>query len=132
MINDAVLALWAPRVLSLLRIMAGLLFLQHGLSKLFAWPGSAPANFQLVSLIGLAGVIELAGGLLLAIGAFTRVSALIMSGEMAFAYFMSHAPASFFPIVNRGEGAILFCFIFLYIAVAGGGAWSFDAARKRG
>jgi putative oxidoreductase len=130
MIDDATLAKWTPRVLSLLRIMAGLLFLQHGLSKYFGWPGSAPANFQMMSLMGLAGLIELVGGVTLALGLFTRISAFIMSGEMAVAYFMGHAGNSFFPIVNRGEGAILFCFIFLYIAFAGGGCWSVDNARR--
>lgn len=131
MINDAMLAVWAPRMLSVLRIMTALLFLQHGLSKFFAWPGAAPANFQAMSLIGLAGAIELVGGALLAVGLFTRIAAVIMSGEMAVAYFMAHAGQSFFPYVNRGEGAIMFCFIFLYVAIAGGGPWGIDAMRSQ-
>ncbi|MCX7384602.1 MAG: DoxX family protein [Alphaproteobacteria bacterium] len=130
MINDAMLAAWAPRMLSVLRIMTALLFLQHGLSKFFAWPAAAPANFQVMSLIGFAAAIELIGGVLLAAGLFTRIAAVIMSGEMAFAYFMGHAGQSFFPQVNRGEAAIMFCFIFLYVAIAGGGPWGIDAARK--
>ena len=131
MINEAVLAAWAPRMLSVLRIMTALLFLQHGLSKFFGWPAPAPQNFQLMSLIGLAGVIEFVGPVLLAIGVFTRPVAFIMSGEMAFAYFMGHAGSSFFPQVNRGEGAIMFCFIFLYVAIAGGGPWGIDGTRAR-
>jgi len=130
-IDDATLAKWTPRVLSLLRIMAALLFLQHGLQKLVGWPAPTPAGFQIMSIYGLAGIIELVGGVTLALGLFTRISAFIMSGEMAFAYFMGHAGGSFFPIVNRGEGAILYCFIFLYIAFAGGGCWSIDAARRK-
>ncbi len=129
MINDSTLAAWAPRMLSVLRIMAGLLFLQHGLSKFFAWPAAAPPNFQMMSLIGLAGAIELIGGALISVGLFTRIAAVVASGEMAFAYFMGHAPSSFFPQVNRGEGAIMFCFIFLYVAIAGGGPWGIDGAR---
>lgn len=130
MINDALLAAWAPRMLSVLRIMTALLFLQHGLSKFFAWPAPSPANFQIMSLIGLAAVLELVGGVLLTAGLFTRITAFIVSGEMAFAYFMGHAGQSFFPQVNRGEGAIMFCFIFLYIAIAGGGPWGIDGARS--
>ena len=130
MINPTVLATWAPRILSVLRIMTALLFLQHGMVKLFGFPAAGPANFQIMSLIGLAAIIEVAGSVLLALGLFTRPVAFIMSGEMAVAYFMAHAPSSFFPIVNRGEAAILFCFVFLYIAFAGGGTWSADAARR--
>ena len=127
MINDAMLAVWAPRMLSVLRIMTALLFLQHGLSKFFAWPGAAPANFQAMSLIGLAGAIELVGGALLAVGLFTRIAAVIMSGEMAVAYFQSYAPKAFFPVINGGAPAALFCWIFFYLAFAGGGPWSLDA-----
>jgi putative oxidoreductase len=118
-------------MLSVLRIMTGLLFLQHGLSKFFAWPAAAPPNFQVMSLIGIAGVIELVGGALIAAGLFTRLAAFIASGEMAFAYFMGHSGQSFFPQVNRGEGAIMFCFIFLYVAIAGGGPWGIDGARAQ-
>ena len=127
---DDKLSAWSPAVLSALRIMASLLFLQHGLVKLFGFPMAGPANFQIMSLIGLAALIEVVGGVLLTLGLFTRVVAIIMSGEMAFAYFIGHAPSSFYPIVNRGEAAILFCFVFLTIATAGGGRWSLDAARR--
>jgi putative oxidoreductase len=122
---------WSERILSILRIVAALLFLQHGLAKLFGFPHVANFdNLQLVSLIGLAGLIELFGGLLLGVGLFTRIAAFVMSGEMAFAYFMSHAPRGFFPILNGGELAVLYCFVFLYFAVAGGGAWSIDQLRR--
>jgi putative oxidoreductase len=118
---------WEPRVLSILRIFAGLLFMEHGLSKLFAFPipaqGGQPAMF---TLYWYAGIIESLGGLLLALGLLTRPVAFIMSGEMAIAYFYSHNPKGFFPLMNGGDGAILYCFIFLYIFVAGGGAWSLD------
>jgi len=119
---------WAPRTLSVLRIVAGLLFLEHGLSKLLHFPIPAPAT--MTPLLITAGVIELVGGGLVALGLFTRLAAFIMSGEMAVAYFMAHAPQGFYPLVNRGEAAILFCFIFLYIACAGPGPWSIDAKRR--
>jgi putative oxidoreductase len=119
---------WKPRVLSIVRIIVALLFLQHGLVKMFGFPAPGPAN--LPPLLMLASTIEIVGSLLLLVGLFTRPVAFIMSGEMAFAYFMSHAPQSFYPIVNRGEAAILFCFIFLLFAFTGGGPWSIDASRK--
>lgn len=116
---------YSPHVLSIVRIVVALLFFEHGSAKLLGFPstGSMPDAF---TLIWFAGAIELAGGALLAAGFYTRVSAFVMSGQMAFAYFLSHAPRDFFPILNRGDGAILYCFIFLYIAFAGGGAWSVD------
>ncbi|HME27015.1 MAG TPA: DoxX family protein [Acetobacteraceae bacterium] len=121
---------WEPRVLSILRIMVGLLFMEHGTAKLLGFPPgtAAPAMF---GLIWFAGVIEMVGGALVALGLFTRIAAFIMSGEMAFAYFMAHAPQNFFPLVNRGEAAVLYCFIFLYLAVAGGGCWSLDRLISR-
>ncbi|HJU17759.1 MAG TPA: DoxX family protein [Stellaceae bacterium] len=115
--------IWAPRVLSIVRIVVGLLFLQHGLSKWFGFP--APYH-HLTPLLGVAGIIEIAGPVLVILGLFTRPAAFIMSGEMAIAYFMAHLPKSPFPLVNGGDPAILFCFIFLYLFVAGGGAWSLD------
>jgi putative oxidoreductase len=123
-------ARYAPYMLSVLRIVVALLFLEHGTSKLFGWPSatSMPAPF---SIFWLAGVIELVGGALLALGLFSRLAALIMSGEMAVAYFTAHAPSGFFPIVNRGDSVILYCFVFLYIAFAGGGPWSLDALIAR-
>ena len=118
----------APTVLSILRIVVALLFFEHGLSKMFGFPGTqVPPE---LSLHWFSGLIEFVGGVLLAAGLFTRLSAFIMSGEMAFAYFLSHAPHGFFPLLNRGEGAILYCFIFFYIVFAGGGPWSLDAALK--
>jgi putative oxidoreductase len=123
--------LWSERMLSVLRIVAGLLFLEHGLAKLLGFPHVAMFdNLTLVSLIGLAGVIEIVGGALVTLGLFTRIAAFIMSGEMAFAYFMSHAARGFFPIVNGGELAVLYCFLFLYFAFAGGGPWSLDRLRS--
>lgn len=121
---------WAPHALSVLRIVAALLFVEHGSAKLFGFP-DVPMfdNLNLFSLLGLAGVLEFFGGLLLLFGLFTRPVAFILSGEMAFAYFMAHAPQSFFPVINEGDAAILYCFIFLYIAIVGGGAWSVDRAR---
>ena len=125
MVRTDSLMVWAPRVLSVVRIMAALLFLEHGTTKLLGFPaGTQPAMF---TLSWTQGVIELVGGLLLAIGLFTRPVAFILSGDMAVAYFMAHAPQSFFPIVNRGDAAILYCFIFFYIFFAGPGPWSLDA-----
>jgi putative oxidoreductase len=116
---------WSERMLGVLRIIVGLLFVEHGLAKLVGFPHVAMFDkLQLVSLLGLAGVIELVGGALLTVGLFTRITAFIMSGEMAFAYFMVHAPKSFFPALNGGELAIVYCFLFLYFAAAGSGAWS--------
>jgi putative oxidoreductase len=123
---------WSPQVLSVLRMMSGLLFLEHGASKIFGFPPSSmPGHFQLFSLMGFSGVLEFVGGILLAIGLFTRISAFILSGEMAVAYFMVHAHQDFFPMVNKGELAVLYCFVFLYLAAAGGGPWSVDRLRKR-
>ena len=121
---------WAPNVLSVLRIIAGLLYLSHGTSKLLAFP-STGFTPPLMSLLGLAGTIEIVGGVLIVIGLFTRPAAFIVSGELAFAYFMGHAPHGFFPILNHGEPAILLCFIFLYIVFAGPGPWSLDSMRAR-
>ena len=121
---------WAPRLLSVLRIMTALLFMEHGTMKLLNFPASDNPGPALFSLIGFAGMLELIGGLLLVLGLFTRPVAFILSGQMAVAYFMAHAPHSFFPAVNKGEGAILFCFVFLYLAAAGAGPWSVDAARR--
>ncbi|MCY1512430.1 hypothetical protein D9M68_468900 [compost metagenome] len=119
--------LWAPRLLSVLRIVTAFLFLQHGTAKLFGFPHVAFFDdLSLFSLIGFAGLLEVVGGLLLVLGLFTRPVAFILSGQMAFAYFIGHAPKGVIPLLNGGEPAILFCFIFLYLAAAGGGAWSFD------
>ena len=124
--NDTFPARYAPAVLSILRIVAALLFFEHGLSRLFGFPSPLPTPAPF-SMYWFAGSIEFIGGSLVFLGLFTRAAAFIMSGEMAFAYFLSHAPHGFFPILNRGDGAILFCFLFLYIAFAGAGPWSLDA-----
>jgi putative oxidoreductase len=119
--------IWSDRALSVLRIITALLFLQHGLAKHFGFPHVASFDkLQVFSLVGLAGAIEIVGSVLLLVGLFTRPAAFIMSGEMAVAYFISHAPRGFFPILNGGELAVLFCFVFLFFAIAGGGAWSLD------
>ncbi len=122
---------WAPHVLSILRIVVALLFLQHGLSKLLAFPQPMPAP-AVFTMIWFAGVIELVGGVLVTLGLFTRAAAFIMSGEMAIAYFLAHAPRSFFPLLNGGDAAVLYCFVFFYLAFAGPGPWSLDALWKRG
>ncbi|HZA98056.1 MAG TPA: DoxX family protein [Gemmatimonadales bacterium] len=123
---------WTGYLRSLLRIVAALLFMAHGTQKLFAWPIDEPRDpAPLLSLMGVAGVLETVGGALLLLGLFTRPVAFLLAGEMAVAYFMSHAPNGFWPILNRGELAVLYCFLFLYLAAAGGGPWSIDAARSR-
>lgn len=122
---------WSPRVLSLLRFVVGFLYIEHGSMKLLGWPASGMfAGLKLFSLIGLAGVLELFGGALIMLGLFTRPVAFILSGEMAVAYFMAHAPQGFFPVVNRGEAAVFYCFVFFYFFFAGGGEWSLDALIK--
>ena len=131
-INQATLQAWTPRMLSVLRIVAALVFLQYGLSKYFGWPANSPANFAMFSLIGLAGAIELFGSLLLLVGVYSREAAFIMSGEIAVAYFMRRAPNGFFPQVNGGGLGVLFCFVFLFLFFAGPGPWSVDAARRSG
>jgi putative oxidoreductase len=121
---------WAPHVLSILRTVVALLFLQHGLSKLFGFP-SPMAPPPLWTMEWFSGVIEFAGGGLLTLGLFMRPAALVMSGEMAVGYFMFHAPRSFFPALNGGDPAILYCFVFLYLVFAGAGPWSLDALWQR-
>ncbi|HEX7855575.1 MAG TPA: DoxX family protein [Sphingobium sp.] len=122
---------WASRVLSVLRIVAGLLFLAHGLVKLFGFPaGAAPGQVPIASLFGAAAILELVGGTLVVLGLFTRPVAFLLSGQMAIGYFMVHAPKSFYPVLNGGELAILYCFLMLYLSAAGGGSWSVDALRR--
>jgi putative oxidoreductase len=129
--TDTLVAVWAPRILSILRIVAGLLFFEHGASKLLGFPPSDHSGVDFLTLPWFAGVLELVGGALLFLGLFTRPVAFILSGEMAFAYWMAHAPKSPFPVVNGGDAAILYCFLFLYLAFAGGGPWSVDALLRR-
>lgn len=123
-------AVWAPRLLSILRIVSGLIFMEHGTQKWLNFPPLAKAAPQFLSLSGFGGVLELVGGVLLVLGLFTRPVAFILSGEMAIAYWMSHAPRGFFPVLNGGDAAILYCFIFLYLAAAGGGPWSLDRVLR--
>jgi putative oxidoreductase len=127
------MAAQAPRALSLLRIIMGLMIIQHGMAKIIGFPVVASlANLNPLSLIGAAGFIELIGGALLILGLLTRPVAFIISGEMAFAYFMAHEPKGFYPLLNGGTLAIMFCFTCLYLSTAGAGPWSVDAAMKRG
>jgi putative oxidoreductase len=120
---------WAPRVLSILRIAAGLLILQHGTTKILGFPATEMSGISVATMPGMAGVIELVGGILVVIGLFTRPAAFILSGMTAVAYWMVHAPQGFYPLLNGGELAALYSFVFLYIACAGGGVWSIDAKR---
>jgi putative oxidoreductase len=121
---------WSPQLLGILRIVAALLFIEHGTSKLFGFPPFPMGEVQLFSLLGLAGILEFVGGALLLIGLFTHPVALILAGEMAVGYFMAHAPRGFFPANNGGDAAILFCFLFLYLSAAGPGAWSVDGTDR--
>lgn len=125
------LAPFTSQLLSALRVMSGLLFLQHGTTKYLNFPVSPMNNASPLTLGGLAGIFELIGGVLLVLGLFTRPVAFVLSGLMAAAYFIAHAPQGFFPLLNGGELAALYCFVFLYLAAAGGGAWSLDRLRGR-
>ncbi len=130
---NALASSWAPRAQGLLRIVCAFLFLQHATAKLFGFPHVAYFdNLHVFSLLGLAGILELVGGTLLFLGLLTRPAAFVLSGEMAVAYFIGHAPQGnfLFPSLNQGEPAVLYCFIFLFFAAAGAGAWSLDAARR--
>jgi putative oxidoreductase len=117
-----------PYILSVLRIVVALLFIEHGLQKYFGFPSAGP---PMTTLLYVQGVIEIVGGILLLIGAYTRVVAFILAGDMAVAYFIAHFPRSFFPAVNGGDAAVLYCFAFFYIFFAGGGAWSLDRAALK-
>jgi putative oxidoreductase len=123
---------WQPQLLAILRIVAGLLFLEHALIKLAGFPpGGKPGLQDVGSFLWIAGLIELVTGVLVTLGLFTRVAAFIAAGELAYAYWFVHARMGLYPAVNMGEAAILFCFVFLYLAAAGPGAWSVDGARFR-
>jgi putative oxidoreductase len=126
---ERLLGRYSPYLYALLRIVAGLLFVQHGLQKLFGWFGAKGA-VELMSQMGAAGIIEVVGGTLISIGLFTSPVAFLASGEMAVAYFQAHAPRGMWPIMNGGELAVLYCFLFLYFAAVGSGRWSVDALRK--
>lgn len=121
-----------PRLLSMMRIVVAFLFMAHGSVKLFGMPAARPtAPVPWLSLLGVGGILELFGGLLLLLGLFTRPVAFILAGQMAVAYFMSHAPKGFWPLINRGELAVLYCFVFFYLTAAGGGPWSLDHLWRR-
>lgn len=121
---------WSPQLLSVLRIIVAFLFMQHGAQKIFGVPGAGDHKVELASLMGLAGCLELFGGGLILLGLFTRPIAFLLAGEMAFAYFMAHAPQGFWPALNQGEAAVFYCFAFLYLSAAGGGPWSLDRALR--
>lgn len=124
---------WRPHLLSVLRIVVAFLFIAHGTQKLFGFPAATPpmATFAITSKLGIAGVLETFGGGLMLLGLFTRPVAFLLCGEMAVAYFTSHAPAALLPIANRGELAVLYCSVYLYLASAGGGPWSVDAMMAK-
>jgi putative oxidoreductase len=117
------LGTWSPEVLSLMRIVAALCFLEHGMQKLFGFPSAGP---PMTPVLYVEGFLEAVGGLLLLLGVYTRLVAFVLAGDMAVAYFIAHFPRSFFPAVNGGDAAVLYCFIFFYIVFAGGGSWSID------
>ena len=130
--NGPIPTRWAPYLQSVLRIVVAFLFIAHGTQKFFGFPAAeARATVPLLSQLGLASVLEMVGGLLLLLGLFTKPIAFVVAGEMAVAYFTAHAPRGFWPLVNRGEPAVLFCFTWLYFAAAGAGPWSLDALRAR-
>jgi len=125
-------ARWTSSLLSLLRVVVGFLFVVHGTQKLFSFPAPAPGGpFDLTTMLGAAGLIEVIGGALIIAGLFTRAAAFALAGEMAVAYFQMHAPKGFWPILNGGELAVLYCFTFLFMVAAGGGRWSLDALIGR-
>ena len=124
------LSQYRPRALGILRIMTALQFIEHGSQKLFDFPAGAHAAGTLTGLPLAAGVLEFAGGILLALGLFTRPVAFLLCGEMAVAYFMAHLPRDFFPVNNGGDAAILFCFVFLYLFFSGAGAFALDNRRS--
>ena len=126
------LANWAPYLLSILRIVAALLFFEHGTQKLLGYPPGQPyTGFPNFSLLGIAGMLEFVGGLLLLVGLFTRPTAFIMSGEMAIGYFRAHLPRNFFPILNMGEITVMLCFFFLFLSASGAGPWSLDRLWRK-
>jgi putative oxidoreductase len=125
------LDVWTPRILSVLRIITAFMFIAHGTQKLFNAPSTPEGAASPMSLMGFGGILELVGAAFLFVGLFTRPVAFILCGEMAVAYFMVHAPGGFLPLVNKGELAVLYCFVFLFFSVAGGGEWSLDRLWNR-
>jgi putative oxidoreductase len=129
---ESLLSRYSPHILSVLRIIVGFLYIEHGASKLFGFPVEAPMAVTPMSLMWLAGLLEFFGGLLIMVGFVTRPVAFLLSGEMAIAYFMMHAPQNFWPLINHGELAVLYCFSFLYLSMVGPGPWSLDHLWLRG
>jgi putative oxidoreductase len=130
--NGFLIGRYREQVYAIMRFVLGLLFAVHGTQKLFAYPPSGMPKMSIASFAGFGGLLELVGGLMIAFGFFGALAAFICSGEMAVAYFKFHAPGGFFPVVNKGELAVVYCFIFLYIAAHGSGIWSIDALMRRG
>jgi putative oxidoreductase len=130
MIDPRSLSNWTPYALAILRIVAGLMFLEHGTQKLFGFPPGERAFVEALTLSWWAGVLELILGALITVGLFTRAAAFVAAGEMAFAYWLAHAPQNFFPVNNGGDAAILYCFVFLLLVFAGPGKWSLDGWRE--
>jgi putative oxidoreductase len=130
MIDPRSLSNWTPHALAILRIVAGLMFLEHGTQKLFGFPPGERAFVEAFTLSWWAGVLELILGALITVGLFTRAAAFVAAGEMAFAYWLAHAPQNFFPVNNGGDAAILYCFVFLLLVFAGPGKWSLDGWRE--
>ena len=123
---------WQPEALAILRIVTGLTFLAHGVIKLFGFPeGAEPGQQEIATLLGVGAILETVGGVLIILGLFTRPTAFVLSGMMAVAYWIFHAPSSLYPAVKGGDAAILFSFIFLYLVTSGPGAWSLDGVKKR-
>lgn len=131
MINGIIPSTWSGSLHAALRVMTGLLFLQHGTAKIMGWPAVDMFKDGVSGLMLVAGLLELIGGMLIIIGLFTRPVAFVLAGFMAVAYFMAHAPGNFYPILNMGELAIMFCFVFLWLASAGAGPFSMDATRAK-
>jgi putative oxidoreductase len=128
--NTSRLSTYAPQALAVLRIVTALLFMSHGTQKLFGFPAGQMAGVEVLSLMGIAGILEVVGGIAILVGFFTRPVAFLLAGEMAYAYWMMHVPmGGFFPVNNGGDAAVLFCFVFLYLVFAGPGAWSLDGYR---
>ena len=126
---EGILGRFAPQIYALLRVVSGLLFAVHGAQKLLGVLGGQ--QVPIMSQFGLAGIIELVGGLMIAVGVFASLAAFVASGEMAVAYFQAHAPKAFWPVLNGGELAVLYCFVFLYVAARGNGTWSVQGGKKR-
>lgn len=128
---ERILGRFEPHLYAILRIIVGFLFLCHGTQKVLGWPATGKPTLSITSFFGFGGLLEIIFGVMILVGLFTGWTAFLASGEMAVAYFMSHAPQGFLPIVNKGELAVVYCWLFLYMASRGSGIWSLDALRRR-